>query len=119
MAQVTWDRRFRTTQERRANQPDEDGWWCRPKRRPHRIPCSYWDLPRRTQRCWKAQRNTQHAYASRALAKCQDSPQALALRERSAARRAAKAVELRQKRGLTTGILKHSIKGIRPQKTSH
>lgn len=60
MAQVTWDRRFRTTQERRANQPDEDGWWCRPKRRPHRIPCSYWDLPRRTQRCWKAQRNTQH-----------------------------------------------------------
>lgn len=52
-----------------------------------------------------AQRNTQHAYASRALAKCQDTPQAVALRERSAARRAAKAMELREKRGLTTGIL--------------
>lgn len=50
-----------------------------------------------------AQRNTQHAYASRALAKCQDSPQAVALRERMAARRAAKAMELREKRGLTTG----------------
>lgn len=52
-----------------------------------------------------AQRNTQHAYASRALAKCQNSPSAMALRERSAARRAAKAMELREKRGLTTGIL--------------
>lgn len=51
-----------------------------------------------------AQRNTQHAYASRALAKCQHSAQAVALRERSAARRVAKAMELREKRGLTSGI---------------
>lgn len=59
-----------------------------------------------------AQRNTQHAYASRALAKCQDTPRAMALRERSAARRAAKAMELREKRGLTTGISEHRIIGI-------
>lgn len=51
-----------------------------------------------------AQRNTQHAAATRSLAQCQDSVQALALRERSAARRAAKVTELRTKRGLTTGI---------------
>lgn len=51
-----------------------------------------------------AQRNTQHAYASRALSNCQGSPQAVALKERSAARRAAKAMELRQKRGLTTSM---------------
>ncbi|KAL2277471.1 hypothetical protein FJTKL_15388 [Diaporthe vaccinii] len=54
-----------------------------------------------------AQRNTQHAYASRALSKCQNSAQALALRERSAARRAAKAMELREKRGLTTERMTH------------
>lgn len=46
-------------------------------------------------------RNTQHAHASRALSQCQDSPHAVALRERTAARRAAKAQELREKRGLT------------------
>lgn len=49
------------------------------------------------------QRNTQHAHASRALSQCQNSPQALALRERTAARRAAKALELREKRGVTNG----------------
>lgn len=54
-----------------------------------------------------AQRNTQHAYASRALAKCQDLPQAVALRERMASRRAAKAMELREKRGLTSGNFQH------------
>lgn len=48
-----------------------------------------------------ALRNSQHAYASRALSQCQNSPQALALRERTASRRAAKAMELREKRGLT------------------
>lgn len=64
-----------------------------------------------------AQRNTQHAYASRALSKCQSSPQAVALRERSAARRAAKAMELREKRGLTTGMFEYPIIGDRQQKT--
>lgn len=64
-----------------------------------------------------AQRNTQHAYASRALANCQGSPQAMALRERSAARRAAKAMELREKRGLTTGISEHRMIGIIQQRT--
>lgn len=48
-----------------------------------------------------AMRNTQHAYASRALSSCQNSPRAVELRERTAARRAAKANELRQKRGLS------------------
>lgn len=48
-------------------------------------------------------RNVQHAAASRSLSQCQDSAQALALRERSAARRAAKVTELRKKRGLTSG----------------
>lgn len=52
-----------------------------------------------------AMRSTQHAAAARSLSKCQDSTEALALRERSAARRAAKVTELRRKRGLTTGTL--------------
>lgn len=51
-----------------------------------------------------AQRSAQHQYASRSLAKCQDTPQALAMRKRSAERRAAKAAELREKRGLTAGV---------------
>lgn len=64
-----------------------------------------------------AQRNTQHAYASRSLAKCQDSPQAMALKTRSAARRAAKAMELREQRGLTTGISENRVISIRQQRT--
>lgn len=48
-----------------------------------------------------AQRNTQHAYASRAISQCQNTPQALALKQRTAERRAAKAIELREKRGLS------------------
>jgi hypothetical protein len=50
-----------------------------------------------------AARNVAHAAATRSLAKCQGSVEALALRERSAARRAAKVTELRRKRGLTSG----------------
>ncbi|CZR63100.1 related to GPI anchored dioxygenase [Phialocephala subalpina] len=52
-------------------------------------------------------RNAQHAAATRSLSECQNSAEALALRERSAARRAAKVTELRRKRGLTTEPLSH------------
>ncbi|KAH8671947.1 Intradiol ring-cleavage dioxygenase, partial [Tricladium varicosporioides] len=45
------------------------------------------------------------------LSECQNSPQALALRERSAARRAAKVKELRVKRQLTTGKF-HRKRGL-------
>lgn len=48
-----------------------------------------------------AQRNEQHAYASRALSECQNTPKALAMKKRTAERRAAKAIELREKRGLS------------------
>lgn len=46
-------------------------------------------------------RNTQHAYASRSISECQNTAQALALKQRTAERRAAKAIELREKRGLS------------------
>lgn len=49
-----------------------------------------------------AQRNEQHAYASRALSECQNSASSLARRQRAMERRAAKAVELREKRGLSS-----------------
>jgi hypothetical protein len=45
-------------------------------------------------------RNEAHAYATRALSKCQGTAESLALKERTAARRAAKAADLRRKRGL-------------------
>lgn len=51
-----------------------------------------------------AQRSEQHTYASRALSQCANTPQALALKARTAERRAAKAVELREKRGLTNSM---------------
>ena len=46
-------------------------------------------------------RNAAHAYASRSLSQCQGSAQSVAMRKRTAARRAAKVQELRQKRSLT------------------
>lgn len=52
-----------------------------------------------------ALRNEQHAYASRALAECHNSASSLARRERAMARRTAKAVELREKRGLSSSML--------------
>ncbi|CAN8103307.1 unnamed protein product [Discula destructiva] len=54
-----------------------------------------------------AQRNTQHAHASRALSQCQNSSKALALKQRTAERRAAKAIELRESRGLTHKRMTH------------
>lgn len=52
-----------------------------------------------------AVRNLAHAAASRSLGACEGSPEALAVKERSIARRTAKLTELRAKRGLTTGTL--------------
>ncbi|KAI1267604.1 Intradiol ring-cleavage dioxygenase [Xylariaceae sp. FL1019] len=52
-------------------------------------------------------RNLQHAKASRALSACQGSPRAKALKSRAAARRAAKAHELRVKRGLIKEQMSH------------
>lgn len=49
-----------------------------------------------------ALRNVAHAHASRALSNCQNSAEARALQQRSAVRRANKAVELRQARGLSS-----------------
>ena len=51
-------RRIRTTQERRANQHG----WCRPRRRPHRLPDARDDALRmdRRHRSWKRQRPTQY-----------------------------------------------------------
>ena len=46
-------------------------------------------------------RNDQHAVATRSLAACQGSEQSVALKQRAAARRAAKVTDLRAKRGLT------------------
>jgi hypothetical protein len=51
-----------------------------------------------------AMRNTQHAVASRSLGNCQGSPEAVTLRERTAARRASKAMQLRTKRGLNKRV---------------
>lgn len=47
-------------------------------------------------------------HAKRSLEKCSDSPAALALNERAISRRAAKAEELRQERGLGTCTLAYS-----------
>lgn len=49
-------------------------------------------------------RNAQHAYASRSLSKCSNSPAAVALKQRSVARRAEKVAKLRQERGLTASM---------------
>lgn len=51
-----------------------------------------------------AMRNIQHAVASRSLGNCQGSLEAVALRKRTATRRAAKAMELRTKRGLSKSV---------------
>lgn len=53
-------------------------------------------------------RNLAHAAASRSLAACQDTPNAVALRERTAARRAAKATELRAKRGISKSMFNYT-----------
>jgi hypothetical protein len=52
-----WLRNIRTTQERKNNQ---DGW-CRAKRRPHRLPNAWDDIPRRDvyDRSWKRHRKHQ------------------------------------------------------------
>lgn len=47
-----------------------------------------------------AMRNVQHAKASRSLSNCQNNANSVALRARTAARRAEKTKELRAKRGL-------------------
>ncbi|KAI0125607.1 Intradiol ring-cleavage dioxygenase [Xylariales sp. AK1849] len=59
-----------------------------------------------------AMRNAQHAIASRALSKCRDSPQAVELRSRAAARRAAKATQLRTMRGLVAKPLMHQKRDL-------
>lgn len=48
-----------------------------------------------------ALRNVAHAYGSRALSNCQNSAEARALQQRAAERRANKAIEMREKRGLS------------------
>lgn len=50
----------------------------------------------------RANQKNQHSVASRSLSKCQDLPQVLEMRGRTAARRAAKATALRMKRGINT-----------------
>lgn len=55
-----------------------------------------------------ALRNVAHAHASRALSACQNSPEARALQERAAVRRANKAIEMRQKRGLSSKAVAQS-----------
>ncbi|KAI0126145.1 Intradiol ring-cleavage dioxygenase [Xylariales sp. AK1849] len=57
-------------------------------------------------------RNDQQMKAARSLAACQDSPNALALRSRAAARRAAKASELRVKRGLGSEHMSHQKRDL-------
>ncbi|ETS80055.1 hypothetical protein PFICI_07584 [Pestalotiopsis fici W106-1] len=59
-----------------------------------------------------ALRNVQHAKATRSLASCQDSPQAKALRSRAAARRLAKARDLRVKRGLVSEKMNHQKRDL-------
>lgn len=54
-------------------------------------------------------RNQQHAAASRSLAKCQNSPAALALKQRAIARRAEKVTKLRKERGLTASTSKPDL----------
>lgn len=50
-------------------------------------------------------RNAQHAAASRSLSQCQNSPAAVALKARAAARRAEKVANLRTERGLHKSTL--------------
>ncbi|KAK6071016.1 hypothetical protein SCUP234_09926 [Seiridium cupressi] len=57
-------------------------------------------------------RNTQHAAASRALSQCQDTAEAVALRRRAAARRAAKADQLRAERGLLSKRMMHQKRDL-------
>lgn len=53
-------------------------------------------------------RNAQHAHASRSLSKCSNSPAAVALKQRSVARRAEKVAKLRQERGLMASMCRSS-----------
>lgn len=54
-----------------------------------------------------ALRNVAHAQASRSLSSCQNSPEVRALHRRAAERRAKKAVEMRQRRGLSSKAFGH------------
>lgn len=51
-----------TTQERRANQEwrDVDFKWCRPARRPKRLPNAWDDMMFHVDNCWKSHRKTQY-----------------------------------------------------------
>ncbi|KAH8657750.1 Intradiol ring-cleavage dioxygenase [Xylariales sp. PMI_506] len=59
-----------------------------------------------------AMRNEQHAKATRSLAACQDSPEAKALRVRAATRRANKAQDLRNRRGLSSVPMGHQKRDL-------
>lgn len=57
-------------------------------------------------------RNAQHAAASRSLSQCQNSPAAVALKTRAAARRAGKLASLRTARGLNSKPIRHQKKDL-------